>query len=71
MHRSLLLDQVYGNRGLRSALVELHNTAVELGFTPLSARVVGEHATAVRISRWPPGRPVDADDLQKAEQFGA
>ena len=56
----VILLTIYGNRDYEDALVELRDTAVELGFTPLSA---GPNMPVAA------GRP-DANDLQKAEQFG-
>ena len=44
-HSPAILVAVYGNRDYEDALLELHNTAVELGFTPLSgAAFIGEHS---------------------------
>lgn len=66
----VILLSVYGNRDYEDALVELRDTAVELGFTPLSAGAfIGEHSYSRPDMPVAAGRP-DADDLQKAAQFG-
>ena len=40
----VILAVVYGNRDYEDALVELRDTAIDLGFTPLSAGAfIGEH----------------------------
>lgn len=66
----VILLTIYGNRDYEDALVELRDTAVELGFTPLSAGAfIGEHSYSRPNMPVAAGRP-DADDLQKAEQFG-
>lgn len=66
----VILLTIYGNRDYEDALVELRDTAVELGFTPLSAGAfIGEHSYSRPNMLVAAGRP-DADDLQKAEQFG-
>ena len=64
----VILLTIYGNRDYEDALVELRDTAVELGFTPLSAGAfIGEHSYSRPNMPVAAGRP-DADDLQK--QFG-
>ena len=66
----VILLTIYGNRDYEDALVELRDTAVELGCTPLSGGAVsGEHSYSRPNMPVAAGRP-DADDLQKAEQFG-
>lgn len=66
----VILLTIYGNRDYEDALVELCDTAVEQGFTPLSAGAfIGEHSYSRPNMPVAAGRP-DADDLQKAEQFG-
>ena len=61
---------VYGNRDYEDALIELRDTAVELGFTPLSAGAfIGEHSYSTTNMPIAAGRP-DASDLQIAFQFG-
>lgn len=66
-----ILIAVYGNRDYEDALVELRDTAVELGFTPLSAGAfIGEHSYSTAQLPIAAGRP-DATDLQIAAQFGA
>ena len=66
----VILLTIYGNRDYEDALVELRDTAVEQGFTPLSAGAfIGEHSYSRPNMPVAAGRP-DADDLQKAEQFG-
>lgn len=65
-----ILITVYGNRDYEDALVELRDTAVELGFMPLSAAAfIGEHSYSTPARPIAAGRP-DASDLQKAECFG-
>lgn len=65
-----ILIAVYGNRDYEDALVELRDTAVELGFTPLSAGAfIGEHSYSTAQLPIAAGRP-DATDLQIAAQFG-
>lgn len=66
----VILLTIYGNRDYEDALVELRDTAVEQGFTPLSAGAfIGEHSYSRPNMPVAAGRP-DANDLQKAEQFG-
>lgn len=65
-----ILIAVYGNRDYEDALLELRDTAIGLGFTPLSAGAfIGEHSYS--SDRYPvaAGRP-DESDLQKAVAFG-
>lgn len=65
-----ILITVYGNRDYEDALLELRDTAVELGFMPLSAAAfIGEHSYSTPARPIAAGRP-DASDLQKAECFG-
>lgn len=65
-----ILIAVYGNRNYEDALIELRDTAVELGFTPLSAGAfIGEHSYSTTNMPIAAGRP-DASDLQIAFQFG-
>lgn len=65
-----ILVAVYGNRDYEDALIELRDTAVELGFTPLSAGAfIGEHSYSTTNMPIAAGRP-DASDLQIAFQFG-
>lgn len=61
---------VYGNRDYEDALLELRDTAVALGFTPLAAGAfIGEHSYSTAQMPIAAGRP-DANDLQIARQFG-
>lgn len=65
-----ILIAVYGNRDYEDALIELRDTAVELGFTPLSAGAfIGEHSYSTTNMPIAAGCP-DASDLQIAFQFG-
>ena len=65
-----ILIAVYGNRDYEDALIELRDTAVELGFTPLSAGAfIGEHSYSTTNMPIAAGRP-DASDLQIAFHFG-
>ena len=65
-----ILIAVYGNRDYEDALIKLRDTAVELGFTPLSAGAfIGEHSYSTTNMPIAAGRP-DASDLQIAFQFG-
>lgn len=65
-----ILIAVYGNRDYEDALIELRDTAVELGFTPLSAGAfIGEHSYSTTNMPIAAGRP-DTSDLQIAFQFG-
>lgn len=69
-HSPAILVAVYGNRDYEDALLELHNTAVELGFTPLSgATFIGEHSYSTPDMPVAAGRP-DSSDIQKAFLFG-
>jgi len=61
---------VYGNRDYEDALLELRDTAVSLGFTPLAAGAfIGEHSYSTAEMPVAAGRP-DDKDLQIASQFG-
>ncbi len=65
-----ILIAVYGNRDYEDALVELRDTAAELGFTPISAGAfIGEHSYSTAAYPVAAGRP-DASDLQKAADCG-
>lgn len=66
----VILITVYGNRDYEDALLELKDTAVSLGFTPLSAGAfIGEHSYSTSDMPVAAGRP-DSSDLQRALQFG-
>lgn len=66
-----ILVAVYGNRDYEDALLELRDTAIELGFTPLSAAAfIGEHSYSRPDLPIAAGRP-DEVDLQQASRFGA
>jgi ferredoxin len=57
---------VYGNVDYKDALLELNDTAVEIGCKPVAAGVfIGEHSL-MPIAH---GRP-DEEDLKKAREFG-
>lgn len=61
---------VYGNRDYEDALLELRDTAVSLGFTPLAAGAfIGEHSYSTAEMPIAAGRP-DDKDLQIAQKFG-
>mgnify|MGYP002226777595 CR=1 FL=1 len=63
-----ILVVVYGNRDYEDALLELRDTAVQLGFVPLTAGAfIGGTLVLVHPGTSPllPERP-DADDLQQA-----
>lgn len=65
-----ILVVVYGNRDYEDALLELRDTAVQLGFVPLTAGAfIGEHSFSTPELPIAAGRP-DADDLQQAREFG-
>ena len=65
-----ILAAIYGNRDYEDALVELRDTAVKLGFTPLSAGAfIGEHSYSTPLYPIAPGRPDDTD-LGIARRFG-
>ena len=64
-----ILVVVYGNRDYEDALLELRDTAVQLGFVPLSASAfIGEHSFSTPELPIAAGRP-DADDLQQAREI--
>ncbi len=66
----VILTVVFGNRDYEDALIELRDTAVELGFTPLTAgSFIGEHSFSRPDLPIAEGRP-DANDLQTAASFG-
>ena len=66
----VILAVVYGNRDYEDALVELRDTAIELGFTPLSAGAfIGEHSYSTPALPVAMGRPDEAD-LGIARRFG-
>lgn len=66
-----ILVAVYGNRDYEDALLELRDTTIELGFTPLSAAAfIGEHSYSRPDLPIAAGRPDEAD-LQQAFRFGA
>lgn len=70
IHSPAILTVVYGNRDYEDALVELHDTAIGLGFTPLSAGAfIGEHSYSTVQYPIAMGRP-DAEDLRLAKRFG-
>ena len=70
-HTPAVLVVLYGNREFDDALFELHGLAVSLGFKPVAgAAFIGEHSFSNQEARIAIGRP-DAQDLKKAEQFGA
>lgn len=65
-----ILAVTYGNRDYECALSELKNTALQLGFRPLSAGAfVGEHSYSTSQYPIAEGRP-DSMDLQTARQLG-
>lgn len=69
-HTPAVLLTVYGNRDYEDALVELRDLMQSQGFVPLAAAAfVGEHSYSRPGMPVAEGRP-DADDLQKAEDFG-
>lgn len=69
-HTPAVLLVVYGNRDYEDALVELRDVMQRQGFVPLAAAAfVGEHSYSRPGMPVAEGRP-DADDLQKAEDFG-
>lgn len=62
---------VYGNREYEDALIELHNIAIEAGFTPIAgAAFIGEHSFSTKSIPIAYGRP-DNNDLDRARSFGA
>lgn len=65
-----ILVVVYGNRDYEDALLELRDTAISLGFMPLTAGAfIGEHSYSTPELPIAAGRP-DTDDLQQAREFG-
>lgn len=65
-----ILVVVYGNRDYEDALLELRDTAISLGFVPLTAGAfIGEHSYSTPELPIAAGRP-DTDDLQQAREFG-
>ena len=61
-----ILVVVYGNRDYEDALLELRDTAVQLGFVPLTAGAfIGEHSFSTLELPIAAGRP-DTDDLLQA-----
>lgn len=61
---------VYGNRDYEDALVELYDIAVAAGFCPVAAGAfIGEHSYSRPGMPVAEGRP-DAEDIEKARQFG-
>lgn len=65
-----ILLAIYGNRDYDDALLELRDTAISLGFTPLSAGAfIGEHSYSTPQLPTAAGRP-DSVDLKCAIQFG-
>lgn len=66
----VILVAVYGNRDYEDALVELRDTVIRQGFTPLTAGAfIGEHSYSRKDMPIAKGRP-DAEDIKWAEQFG-
>ena len=69
-HSPAIIAVVYGNRDYEDALIELRDTAIGLGFVPLSAGAfVGEHSYSTPELPIAAGRP-DKSDLQTARLFG-
>ena len=65
-----ILVAVYGNRDYEDALVELRDTTISLGFTPLAAcAFIGEHSYSRPNMPIAEGRP-NTEDLQQAFDFG-
>lgn len=61
---------VYGNRNYDDALLELRDTALEIGFRPFAAATfIGEHSFSSENFSIAHGRP-DNSDLNKATEFG-
>lgn len=61
---------VYGNREYDDALLELKDSAAEVGALPIAcAAFIGEHSFSGSESPIAPGRP-DKDDLNSAKSFG-
>lgn len=65
-----ILAVIYGNRDYEDALIELRDTAVSLGFTPLTGGAfIGEHSFSTPEMPIAEGRP-DEKDLETARRFG-
>ena len=63
----VILAVVYGNRDYEDALVELRDTAIELGFTPLSAGAfIGEHSYSTPALPVAMGRPDEAERMERS-----
>jgi ferredoxin len=66
-----VLVVTYGNRAFEDALIELHDVAINAGFSPIAAGAfIGEHAYSSKAVPIAHGRP-DIQDMQKAREFGA
>jgi ferredoxin/flavodoxin len=62
---------VYGNREFEDALLELRDTALECGFTPVAGGAfIGEHSFSSGTTPIAAGRP-DSRDAQVAREFGS
>lgn len=67
----VVLVALYGNRAFEDALVELRDMAAAKGFSVFAAAAfIGEHSYSIPSQPIAAGRP-DAEDLQKARDFGA
>lgn len=65
-----ILVALYGNRDYEDALLELKDTVTPQGFKPCAAGAfIGEHSFSRPEMPTAEGRP-DANDLEKAHQFG-
>ena len=65
-----VLITIYGNRAFEDALLELHNTTKELGFTTIAgAAFIGRHSFDSEETPIATGRP-DSEDLTIAYEFG-
>ena len=65
-----LVIVLYGNRAYEDALVELRDMITTKGFHVIAAGAfIGEHSYSTNERPLAPHRP-DADDLQKAREFG-
>ena len=61
---------LYGNRDYEDALLELRNTAKQLGFVPIAGGAfIGEHSYSTEEFPTAAGRP-DVSDIQIAAEFG-
>ena len=61
---------LYGNRDYEDALLELRNTAKQLGFVPVAGGAfIGEHSYSTEKFPTAAGRP-DVSDIQIAAEFG-